>query len=222
MPTSELDLKTGINGSMTPRVMNPRASHRPTSLLAAALLLLLAGCAYSPVPQTAGKAPVSASDQRIIISVAEQKMVLFEKGVPFMVFAVSTGKKGLGDVPESGRTPLGRLEVAEVIGKGLPTGTRLRKRHPTGEVVPVNAPGRDPIVTRIVRLRGKEKQNANAYARGIYIHGTPDEARLRTAVSHGCVRMRSWQIIRLCDWVKAGARVDILPGRLPAPDKLPP
>ena len=40
----------------------------------------------------------------------------------------------------------------------------------------MNAPGRDPIVTRILWLRGLERRNANAFSRMIYIHGTPEES----------------------------------------------
>jgi len=187
--------------------------------LAAALVFFLSGCAEVPEPV---KAEVSASDQRIVVSVEEQRMVLFEKGVPFAVFAISTSKVGLGDEPNSWHTPLGHLDVVEIIGKGLPAGTIMDARKPTGQIAPVNATGHDSIVTRIVRLRGRESRNANAYKRCIYIHGTPDEKHMKTPASQGCVRMRSSNIIRLCDWVKVGARVDIVADRLPAPDKLPP
>lgn len=190
-----------------------------THFLAAALVFFLSGCADLPEPE---KTEASASEQRILVSVEEQRMVLFEKGVAFAVFAISTSRTGIGDEPNSLRTPLGHLDVAEVIGKGLPSGTILDARKSTGRIAPVNAPGGDPIVTRIVRLRGREAQNVNAYRRCIYIHGTPDEKHMKTPASQGCVRMKSSHIIRLCDWVKAGARVDIVPGRLPAPDKLPP
>ena len=36
-----------------------------------------------------------------------------------------------------------------------------------------------------------------------------------------CARMSSRDIIRLCQWMKPGTRVDILPGKLPAPELLP-
>jgi hypothetical protein len=81
----------------------------------------------------------------------------------------------------------------------------------------VNAPGRDPIVTRILWLRGLERSNANAFERMIYIHGTPEESRLGAPASYGCVRMASSDIIRLYRTVGEGARVIIQTDPLPEP-----
>ena len=113
------------------------------------------------------------------------------------------------------------MEVVKVIGKGLVPGSRLKARQPTGEVVPVNAPGRDAIVTRVLILKGAEKGNANTRQRFIYIHGTPAEDKLESPASWGCIRMASTDIIELCEWLRPGARVDVVPGRLPPPDDLP-
>jgi hypothetical protein len=71
-------------------------------------------------------------------------------------------------------------------------------------------PGRDPIVTRILWLRGHEPQNANAFRRDIYIHGTPEERNIGLPVSYGCIRMRSSDIIHLYDVVGIGAEVTIV------------
>jgi lipoprotein-anchoring transpeptidase ErfK/SrfK len=65
-------------------------------------------------------------------------------------------------------------------------------------------------VTRILWLRGREAQNANAYHRYIYIHGTPEERTIGTRASYGCVRMRSRDVIQLYDIVGPRARVTIL------------
>jgi lipoprotein-anchoring transpeptidase ErfK/SrfK len=190
------------------RVMPPllcKISRRFAGLM---LISLLASCADTK--------------HRLVVSVAEQRMALLEEGRPIATFPVSTSKFGLGDHPGSNYTPLGRLKIAKKVGAGLPLGMRLKDRRPTGEIVPVNAPGRDPIVTRILWLKGMEPQNARAYDRYIYIHGTAEEARLGTAASYGCVRMSSRQIAWLYDRVGTGARVDILPGPLPPPHLLPP
>ncbi|HEY5814197.1 MAG TPA: L,D-transpeptidase, partial [Terrimicrobiaceae bacterium] len=77
----------------------------------------------------------------------------------------------------------------------------------TGEILPANAPGRDPIVTRILWLEGLEAQNENAYDRYIYIHGTPEERNIGLAASYGCIRMRSNDVITLYDIVGVGAKV---------------
>ncbi len=165
--------------------------------------------------------PKPPPEQRIVISVEEQLMLTFEDNVPKKRYPVSTSRFGMGDKMRSGLTPLGRLEIAEIIGEGLPKGALLRGRVPTGEVLRPNTPGHDAIVTRILRLRGKEPGNARALQRCIYIHGTTAEKCLKTPVSWGCVRMSSRDIIHLAHWARAGTRVDILPGRLPAPELLP-
>ena len=43
---------------------------------------------------------------------------------------------------------------------GAPVGAVFKDRRRTGEIIPPDAPGRDPIVTRILWLRGLEPQNA--------------------------------------------------------------
>jgi lipoprotein-anchoring transpeptidase ErfK/SrfK len=149
-------------------------------------------------------------DHRVVISASEQKLALLEKGRLVAVYPVSTSKFGLGDACGSCRTPVGELEVADKIGTGATSGTVFKDRRPIGEVVAVDSPGRDPIVTRILWLRGREPQNANAYARTIYIHGTPEERNIGRPVSYGCVRMRSHDIITLYDFVGKGAQVSIV------------
>jgi lipoprotein-anchoring transpeptidase ErfK/SrfK len=151
---------------------------------------------------------------QVIISIPEQRMALLEDGAPLATYPVSTSKFGLGDLSGSSGTPLGYLEVARKFGDNAPSGAVFKDRRRTGEVVPVDAPGRDPIVTRILWLRGLEPQNANAYSRYIYIHGTPDERNIGLPASYGCVRMRSRDIIELYDIVGRGAQVTIVDGPL--------
>ncbi len=149
------------------------------------------------------------------VSIPEQRMALYKKGVEVARFDVSTSKFGLGDVPGSNCTPLGKFEIASKIGGDEPAGMKFKNRKPTGEIVPVNSPGRDPIVTRILWLRGMEDCNRCAHERTIYIHGTPEEWRLGSPASYGCVRMRSSDIISLFDTVGKGARVFIHTDPLP-------
>ncbi len=152
---------------------------------------------------------------RILVSVADQRMAVYRDNQLLTTFPVSTSKFGLSDAPGSNGTPLGRMEIAQKIGAGQPTGMKFKDRRPTGEIVPVNAPGRDPIVTRILWLRGREPWNANTHGRYIYIHGTPEEASLGTPASYGCVRMASRDILWLHDTVGKGCRVDIVREPLP-------
>lgn len=146
---------------------------------------------------------------QVIISIPEQRLVLLENGSPLATYPVSTSKFGLGDIPGSSGTPLGNLEIARKIGGGAPSGAVFKDRKRTGEIVLPDAPGRDPIVSRILWLRGLESQNDRAFSRYIYIHGTPEERNIGLPVSYGCVRMRSGDVIRLFDIVGTGARVTI-------------
>ena len=84
----------------------------------------------------------------------------------------------------------------------------------TGEVIAPDAPGRDPIVSRVLWLRGKEMQNSNARERCIYIHGTPEEKRIGRRASYGCIRMKSKDVIALYGRVHIGAPVRIMEKRL--------
>jgi lipoprotein-anchoring transpeptidase ErfK/SrfK len=172
------------------------------SIALCALTLALASC-VAPDRQ-----------HQIVISAREQKLALLEKGKLIAVYPVSTSKFGLGDWPGSMCTPLGEMEIAQKIGDDVPPGAVFKDRRPTGEVVPPDAPGRDPIVTRILWLRGRETQNANTFRRDIYIHGTPEERNIGLPVSYGCVRMRSADIIDLYAIVGRGAQVTIADGPL--------
>lgn len=142
-------------------------------------------------------------------------MAVYRYGTEIARYDVSTSKFGLGDSPGSNGTPLGELAVAKKIGGGAPLGMKFKDRQPTGEIVPVDAPGRDPIVTRILWLKGLEPQNRNAYNRTIYIHGTPEERKIGTPASYGCVRMRSRDVVQLFNTVGEGAHVQISTNHLP-------
>jgi len=89
-------------------------------------------------------------------------------------------------------------------------GSVFKSRVRTGEILSPNAPGRDPIVTRILWLRGLEACNAQAYERGIYIHGTPVENLIGRPASYGCIRMRSRDVIRLFDATPVGTKIDVV------------
>ncbi len=171
------------------------AARRPYLLL---LALFLASCA---APDTR---------HHIVISTREQRLAVLDGSTLMVVYPVSTSKFGLGDWPGSSYTPLGQLEIAKKIGDNAPPGAVFKDRRRTGEIVLPDSPGRDPIVTRILWLRGRETQNGNAFARTIYIHGTPEERNIGLPASYGCVRMRSSDIIQLYDIVGAGAGVTIV------------
>ena len=172
----------------------------PTKRLAALLAALLCSLNIS----------AAEADPYIIVSVPDQKMVVLNGAAEVARYPVSTSRFGLGDRMGSYATPLGRLEVAAKIGEAVREGTVFKTRQPTGEVLRPNAPGRDPIVTRILWLRGLENCNANSFERCIYIHGTPEEKALGKPVSWGCIRMRSSDVVKVFNAVHVGARVEIV------------
>jgi hypothetical protein len=172
-------------------------------LLLLTLALLFSSCATKD------------KEHRVLVSVADQSLELYHKEKLIGRYPVSTSKFGLGDRFGSRETPLGRMEVAKKIGASAPLGAVFKNRRPTGEVLSPDAPGRDPIVTRIIWLRGLEQKNRNAFARCIYIHGTPEERNVGRPASFGCVRMKSADVVQLFNTIGLGATVDIIRGHLP-------
>jgi lipoprotein-anchoring transpeptidase ErfK/SrfK len=170
------------------------------------LLLCLTVAIVSPVPAMATPS--------IVVSVPDQTLALIDDGVVVARFPVSTSKFGLGDGSGSYATPLGTMAIASKIGANAPLGTVFKSRLPTGEILRPNAPGRDPIVTRILWLRGLEKRNARAFARNIYIHGTPEERLIGRPASYGCIRMRSRDVAQLFAAVGVGTKIEVANARL--------
>jgi hypothetical protein len=154
-------------------------------------------------------------EHRVLVSVADQSLELYRKEKLIGRYLVSTSKFGLGDRPGSRETPLGRMEVAKKIGASAPLGAVFKNRRPTGEILQPDAPGRDPIVTRIIWLKGLEPQNRNAFSRCIYIHGTPEERNVGRPASFGCIRMKSADVVQVFNTIGLGVTVDIIPGHLP-------
>lgn len=144
-------------------------------------------------------------------------MAVYKKGQRVATYPVSTSKFGVGDRPNSNYTPIGDMEVARKVGGGQPLGMVFKGRRPTGEVLRPNSPGRDPIVTRILWLRGREAATRNAYRRYIYIHGTPEEYRIGKPASFGCIRMKSRDVAKLYNTVGVGAKVKVTKEGLPLP-----
>jgi lipoprotein-anchoring transpeptidase ErfK/SrfK len=177
-------------------------------LFALALGLFFAGCAKDTI-------------HTMIVSVPDQKLALYRKGQLVKVYDVSTSKFCVSSRNGSYGTPLGKHEIARKIGSGQPQGMKFSSRRPTGEIVQPNAPGRDPIVSRILWLSGKEPENRNSYARCIYIHGTAEEWRIGTPASYGCIRMRSRDVVNLYNTVGLGAKVEIVNEPLALPNAEP-
>jgi lipoprotein-anchoring transpeptidase ErfK/SrfK len=159
---------------------------------------------------------------RLIISIRDQKLMLLENGGRVAIYPVSTSKYGVGDFRGRMTTPVGYLMVAKKIGDNAPVGAVFHNRRWTGEILQPNAPGRDPVTTRIIWLSGLEAQNAQAFPRCIYIHGTPEEQTIGRPASYGCIRMKASDIAVLYDQIQVGALVQITTDRLPKVPKARP
>ena len=143
---------------------------------------------------------------RIEVSIATQRLQLWDGFRLVKEWPCSTSKFGIGFVEGSNKTPLGRFVVKEKHGHGLPSGTIFKARVPVGQWRG-EALHDDLVLTRILRLDGLEAQNANTFARYIYIHGTNDEPKVGQPASHGCVRLKNAEMIELYDLVPEGTEV---------------
>lgn len=120
----------------------------------------------------------STPSTEVIVSVPDQVLALVDRGRLIARYPISTSKFGIGDSAGSYRTPLGTLFVSAKFGDNLPPGAVIKNRVPTGELVTANAPGRDPIVARVIWLRGNGSAKPRC-ARSLYLHsrhtrGAPD------------------------------------------------
>lgn len=155
----------------------------------------------------------------INISIAKQILTLLDDAGQLLVqYPVSTAANGVGCEKDSGCTPLGQHIIRAKIGDGEPPNTVFVGRRPTGEIctheLMLTFPERDWILTRILWLSGTELGknrlgNVDTMQRYVYIHGTPENTDMSVAGSHGCIRMRNDDIIRLFNMVSVGTTVQI-------------
>lgn len=151
----------------------------------------------------------------LYVSVRSQRLYHVRDASMQEEYVISTAAKGLGERQDSYRTPTGLHYVHERIGTGLPPWSVLVERQPTGEIFDSTAtPDGDVITSRILWLSGMEHGvnkggSVDSQARCIYLHGTADEASLGIPSSHGCIRLRNVDIVRLFDEVPTGTLVVI-------------
>jgi hypothetical protein len=152
---------------------------------------------------------VSLSRQRLTLRVGEDVR---------LACPVSTARNGAGERYGSECTPRGWHRIRVRIGAGCPPNTVFVGRRPTGErytpELRRHYPERDWVLTRILWLTGLEPGRnrggeVDTLRRCIYLHGCPDEVELGAPGSHGCVRLRNADVIRLFDEVRVGDRVFI-------------
>lgn len=145
-------------------------------------------------------------EDRIAIALAEQQLHLIRAHDGHRQWPVSTGAAGAGEQAGSGATPRGHHRIRAMIGAGASVDAVFVGRRPTGEIhspaLASRYPERDWILTRILWLCGCEPGrnrggDVDTQRRLIYIHGTPADEPMGVPRSHGCIRMRSADIVAL-------------------------
>lgn len=161
---------------------------------------------------------VTRQDRYIQVDLQRQELRLLSGDSCIETYPVSTARNGAGESQGSGCTPRGLHRIRLKIGDGQPLNSVFVGRRPTGEIytpeLAAANPERDWILTRILWLTGLEPGrnrggSVDTLRRFIYIHGTPDSEPMGQAASHGCIRMRNRELIRLYDQVSVGTLVEI-------------
>ena len=88
----------------------------------------------------------------VAVTLSDQKLTVFKEGKKVKDYSISSSKFGIGNTNGSNRTPLGIHAISQKNGEGQPQGMVFKGCKPTGEVVDVDAAGRDPVVTRVIQL----------------------------------------------------------------------
>ena len=146
-----------------------------------------------------------------IVSVSEQILFLYEKGLFVRSYPVSTSRYGVGQQEGSYQTPIGIHCVKEKIGAEAAFAEIFLSREQTNSFASIEHEAVctevECITSRILWLAGLEEgvnkskdtlgQNIDSYERYIYIHGTHEEGLIGQAASIGCVRMKNEDVIDL-------------------------
>ena len=165
----------------------------------------------------------------IEILIFKQTLKVFDDfGKLLYLYSISSATNGVGNMKNSGCTPLGKHIIRAKIGAGAPADAVFVGRRPTGEIwspaLMQAFPNRDWILTRILWLSGTEVGvnrlgHVDTMQRYIYIHGSHDLAEMGKIGSHGCIRMRNEDVITLFDLVPVGTTVTILDDGLVAQNR---
>lgn len=153
------------------------------------------------------------------IHVPTQKLFVYVNNQIVREYIISTAKNGVGEVNGSEQTPRGWHIIRAKIGAKQLSNTVFVNRRPTGEIYTPELrklyPERDWILTRILWLSGLEPGknrlgNVDTMRRYVYFHGTPDENKMGSPGSRGCIRMSNQDMIELFDWIPVGTKVCML------------
>ncbi|MEJ6581166.1 MAG: L,D-transpeptidase [Akkermansiaceae bacterium] len=141
------------------------------------------------------------------VSISDQSLELRKHGEIIFSAPVSTAANGPGFEEGSYGTPTGSFIVRERIGEGAPRCTSFKGRVPIK--VWRGEESDDAILSRILWLEGLDRENSNSYCRYIYFHGTHAEDQIGQEASHGCIRLRNDDMLKLFDLCPIFTRVYI-------------
>ncbi len=152
----------------------------------------------------------------LVQSIETQTLLICGKDAVIERYDASTSRFGNGIRENSFKTPPGVHRIREKIGSGAPEGRIFKERRDTGINWDQGPTEDNLILTRILRLEGLEEginkgAGVDSYERCIYIHGTNREDLVGTPLSHGCLCLRSQDILRLFETVREGTLVYIDP-----------
>ena len=152
------------------------------------------------------------------VDLARQRLDYWRAGRRYRSYVIATAKNGAGERSGSECTPRGWHRIRAKIGGGLPLGSVLVGRRPTGEIydeeLAARFPQRDWILSRILWLSGLQPGfnrfgEVDSARRYIYVHGSPDREVAGIPNSHGCVRMKNADIIELFEHIRVNTRIYI-------------
>lgn len=141
------------------------------------------------------------------------------RGVGFEILfscLFSASKYGINNLENSLGTPLGLHTICEKIGENIPIHGELVGRKFTGTTInqAVDKTSKAKITSRILRLKGCELGKnlaydadgrcCDTYKRCVYIHGTNLEKFIPAPLSHGCLLLKTTDLITLFDLITVG------------------
>src|SRR6266403_2258950 len=138
--------------------------------------------------------PAVAAKTRVKVDVKTNMLGVFDGDKIIAAYPVTVGSKQTA-------TPIGEWKVRGVAK--LPTfryDERMLKHGERSKNFHILPPGpNNPVGVVWIALN----------KRGIGIHGTDDPNTIGQAVSHGCIRLANWDVVRLAGRVKAGVPVSV-------------
>ena len=146
------------------------------------LAAVLAIAAFEAQAQESGKTAGAPERRKIVISLADRKLVLYEGEHALRVYDVAVGKR-------STPSPQGKFAIINRVPNPTWYG-------PAGVVPPGKS---NPLGSRWMGLSVK----------GYGIHGTNVPSSIGKAASHGCIRMRKQDLEELFEMVTVGTTVEL-------------